>query len=85
MWAVVHFFKDNSVEVVPNNWFNSKCGVCAWPKANNNLAKKFVRKRVVPNDRDFMFLPARCFNGCNNIGKPLNEYTFLVNNHLFRF
>jgi len=34
LWTVVHFFKDNSVEVVPHFWFDSLTNLCAWPNEN---------------------------------------------------
>jgi len=54
MWSVVEFIDDRSVEVVPAYWLNKN--KCAWPKKNS---KKFIQKRVKPNEIDFDFLKAR--------------------------
>lgn len=64
MWSVVHFFADNSVEVVPNHWLvNNKC---AWPIKSSNVAR-LIEKRVKVNKFEFQYLKARCLS--DNIGK----------------
>jgi hypothetical protein len=35
MWSVVHFFDDNSIEVVLTYWIDDD--LCAWPKNNYML------------------------------------------------
>ncbi|XP_060846836.1 uncharacterized protein LOC132932270 [Rhopalosiphum padi] len=64
MWSVVEFIDDRSVEVVPAYWLNKN--KCAWPKKNS---KKFIQKRVKPNEIDFDFLKAR------KLGKDRDNYT----------
>ncbi|CAI6371258.1 unnamed protein product [Macrosiphum euphorbiae] len=64
MWSVVEFFDDNSVEVVPAYWLNKN--TCAWPKKNS---KKFIQKRIKPNEIEFDFLKAR------KMGKDRDSYT----------
>lgn len=55
-WIVVYFYKDNSVEAVPNIWF--KKNICAWPK-DTKLINKSIETRVKPNKKDFTFFSAR--------------------------
>lgn len=56
MWSVVHFFTDNSVEIVPNHWFvNIKC---VWPIKLSNFAR-LIEKRVKVNKLKFNYLEAR--------------------------
>jgi len=63
MWSVVAFDDDESVEAVPAYWFqNNKC---AWPKKNY---KKFLDRRIQPNEVDFDYLPAR------KLGKNIGMY-----------
>eukprot|EP00102_Acyrthosiphon_pisum_P023081 XP_016660291.1 PREDICTED: uncharacterized protein LOC107883888 [Acyrthosiphon pisum] len=57
-WDVVHFLNDNSVEAVPHIWFKNK--TCAWPKDPKQI-KKFIEKRKIPNEKEFVFYPARKF------------------------
>lgn len=54
MWSVVHFKNDNSVNAVPSTWV--KRDMCAWPKRD---VKRFLERRIIPNDFDFDFYPAR--------------------------
>ncbi|XP_060848607.1 uncharacterized protein LOC132931432 [Rhopalosiphum padi] len=62
MWSIVAF-KDNSVEVVPSNWFNNE--MCAWPKKN---LRSYIDSQVSPNEKCFRYLSAR------KLGKDLNNY-----------
>lgn len=55
-WIIVYFFKDESVEVVPDTWFFK--GKCAWPKSTKNV-KKLIEKQMKPNKNDFLFFSAR--------------------------
>jgi len=57
-WDVVNFLNDNSVEAVPHTWFKNK--KCAWPKDPKQI-KKFIEKRKIPNQNEFVFYPARKF------------------------
>lgn len=54
MWSIVVFNKENTVEVVPTNWF--KNGLCAWPKKDEKLK---ITRRIQPNDFDFEYYSAR--------------------------
>lgn len=65
-WSVIHFLKDNSVEVVPHFWFNSLTGLCAWPKQNLSYS---VENKVLPDTKNFTYFKARVFKGCEKIGK----------------
>lgn len=73
MWSVVHFKEDNTVEVVPDFWFNYQTGKCAWPIQNPS---RFIEKRHIPSKKYFKYLKARVFNGCEKIS---NYYTILFN------
>ncbi|KAE9529171.1 hypothetical protein AGLY_011967 [Aphis glycines] len=42
MWAVVHFFTDDSVEVVPKHWFKDQ--KCAWPIKSSNVHRLIEKK-----------------------------------------
>jgi len=64
MWTVVCFESDNSVDVVPDFWYND--GFCSWPKKNLN-AKKFINRRITPNEIEFDNYSARASS--KNIGK----------------
>uniref|UniRef100_A0A2S2QXX8 DUF4806 domain-containing protein n=1 Tax=Sipha flava TaxID=143950 RepID=A0A2S2QXX8_9HEMI len=55
-WEVVLFYKDNSIEAVPDIWF--KKGFCAWPKSSKNV-KQLIKNRYKPNKSDFIYYPAR--------------------------
>jgi len=65
MWSIVAF-KDNSVEVVPSNWFNNE--MCAWPKKN---LRSYIDSQVSPNEKCFRYLSAR------KLGKDLSMNLFL--------
>jgi hypothetical protein len=65
-WSVVHFFNDNTVEVVPDFWFNKYNNKCAWPMDNS---AKNIERREKPTSKNFLFLKARMFPGCEKIGK----------------
>ncbi|CAI6354771.1 unnamed protein product [Macrosiphum euphorbiae] len=56
MYIIAHFYKEDSVEVVPSTWF--KNNESAWPIKSSNI-KKFVTQRTIPNKFDFNFYPAR--------------------------
>lgn len=56
MWFVVHFFDDESVEAVPDTWLKKK--TCAWPNDRKH-SKRYIEKRVIPNQLEFSWLPAR--------------------------
>lgn len=38
MWSIVHFVKDNTIEVVPDFWIKKKDKSCAWP-VNKKIAR----------------------------------------------
>lgn len=57
MFSIVHFTAENSVEAVPKNWFNTKKGICAWPKLSNNPSR-LIEKLVIPNENEFQFYKA---------------------------
>jgi len=57
-WSVVYFTDENSVEAVPNIWFDKKQETCAWP-AKPKLVKKFIESQQKPNKKDFTYHPAR--------------------------
>lgn len=65
-WSVVHFFNDNTVEVVPDFWFNKFKNTCAWPMDHS---AKNIERREKPSSKKFFFLKARLFPGCEKIGK----------------
>lgn len=65
MWAVVHFFADDSVEAVPKHWFKDQG--CAWPIKSSNV-NKLIERRVIANSLEFQYLSARLLS--NNIGIP---------------
>lgn len=64
MWTIVCFESDNSVDVVPDFWYND--GSCSWPKKNLNV-KKFINRRISPNEIEFDNYSARALS--KNIGK----------------
>ncbi|XP_022162449.1 uncharacterized protein LOC111028210 [Myzus persicae] len=55
-WIIVIFNNDNSVEAVPDIWL--KKNNCAWP-AKSKQIKKYIERRVKPNNNDFTFFNAR--------------------------
>lgn len=63
-WEVVLFYKDDSIEAVPDNWV--KKGFCAWPKSTKNV-KILIKNRCKPNKMDFTYYPARIL-GTKNYG-----------------
>lgn len=68
MWCVVHFTLDDTVKVVPTQWFSKKEGKCAWPKTYKiREIKKAVINKIRPHKFDFHFYEARCL--ANDIGK----------------
>ncbi|KAL5239214.1 hypothetical protein ACI65C_006624 [Semiaphis heraclei] len=58
MWVVVHFLKDNTIESVPNIWFNKKDQKCAWPLSKNSV-KRMIEKRIYPYKFEFQWFSAR--------------------------
>lgn len=58
MWIVVHFLEDDSVESVPETWYNKKDKMCAWPIAKNTI-KKRIEKRAYPNKAEYKWISAR--------------------------
>jgi len=73
MWAVVHFFADDSVEAVPNHWF--KDNKCAWPIKSPNV-NRLIEKRVIVNGLEFQYLNARLLS--NNISMPIAAIIFYI-------
>ncbi|KAE9544293.1 hypothetical protein AGLY_001472 [Aphis glycines] len=63
MWIVVHFIKENSIEAVPNTWYNSKEQKCARLLSKNSV-KRMIKKRIYPNKFEFKLFSAR------NLGHP---------------
>lgn len=70
MWIVVHFLNEDSVEAVPETWYQKHDKTCAWP-LNKHLVKRLIEKRTYPNNLDFQWVPARTLG--RNYGKKL-EY-----------
>ncbi|KAF0732694.1 DUF4806 domain-containing protein [Aphis craccivora] len=58
MWIVIHFLDEDSVESVPETWYNRKTKTCAWPISKKN-AKKLIEKKTYPNKLEYNWLPAR--------------------------
>ncbi|KAF5276716.1 hypothetical protein FQR65_LT16229 [Abscondita terminalis] len=52
MWYVVLFTEENTVTVVPNNWYNQEKGECFWPSKDVKQEKveKFIKQKLVPSD-----------------------------------
>lgn len=53
MFSVVHFYEDNSVAVVPENWITTDIGTrqtqCVWPNEKNmTKIEVLVKKGVLP-------------------------------------
>jgi len=69
MWFVVHFFNDESVEAVPDTWL--KKNSCAWPKDKKHI-KRCIEKRVIPNQLEFLWLPAR------KLGNAYSKYYIII-------
>lgn len=63
-WEIVLFYKDNSIEAVPDTWV--KKGFCAWPKSTKNI-KQMIKNRYTPNKTEFMYYSARSL-GTKNFG-----------------
>lgn len=57
MWIVVVFQNENSVAVVPTNWYED--GLCAWPKKNAKHRGDMIQKQTEPNIKEFDCFPAR--------------------------
>jgi len=57
-WVVAHFMDEDSVEAVPDTWHRKYDETCAWP-LNKHSIKRYIEKRVYPNDLEFQWLPAR--------------------------
>lgn len=70
-WSVIHFFKDNAVEVVPSKWFRDN--KCAWPKTN---VTQYIKNEYTPNTKEFDWFKARALS--TNIGK----LTFFLQNNI---
>jgi len=64
-WEIVLFYKDNSIEAVPDIWV--KKGHCAWPKSSKNV-KNVIKNRKITNKTDLLFYPARTL-GTKSFGK----------------
>lgn len=58
MWIVVHFLNDDSVEAVPETWYNRKEKLCAWPLLSKT-SKRCIEKKAYPNENNYEWLPAR--------------------------
>ncbi|XP_050055735.1 uncharacterized protein LOC126549702 isoform X2 [Aphis gossypii] len=56
MYTVIHFEEDDTVEAVPSYWFSED--QCAWPILRSNI-KRFIEKKIKPNDLEFYMLKAR--------------------------
>lgn len=57
MWTIVCFEEENCVEAVPDFWYKDGC--CAWPKKYIKNCKKFVDRRIFPNEVEFDYFKAR--------------------------
>lgn len=44
MWIVIHLLDEDSVESLPETWYNRKTKTCAWPISKKN-AKKLIEKK----------------------------------------
>lgn len=64
MYTVIHFEEDDTVEAVPSYWFSED--QCAWPILRSNI-KRFIEKKIKPNDLEFYMLKARKL--CGEISK----------------
>jgi len=73
-WEVVLFYKDNSIEAVPDTWV--KKGFCAWPKSSKNV-KQLIKNRYKPNKSDFIYYPARTL-GIKNFGNYYHIFTSMI-------
>uniref|UniRef100_A0A2S2NZ02 DUF4806 domain-containing protein n=1 Tax=Schizaphis graminum TaxID=13262 RepID=A0A2S2NZ02_SCHGA len=60
MWIIVCFEEENCVEVVPDYWY--KNGHCAWPKKSIKNYKKYIDRRIKPNEIDFDYFKARAMS-----------------------
>jgi len=79
MWSIVVFEAENSVEVVPSNWFEKD--LCAWPKKN---LRTYIDNQISPNEKCFRYLNARKLG--KDISMNLFFYQFEVVNYvIFRF
>jgi hypothetical protein len=78
MKIIVYFEEENCVEVVPDFWYKNGC--CAWPKKSIKNYKKYINRRIKPNEIDFDYFKTRAMS--NNIGKVYTNYlpgfTFLM-------
>lgn len=53
MWIVIHLLDEDSVESLPETWYNRKTKTCAWPISKKN------EKKTYPNKLEYNWLPAR--------------------------
>lgn len=69
MWTIVHFPKDNAIEIVPDTWIRKKDKCCAWP-IKKKLASRLIEKRSYPNDINYKWYPSRI------VGQSLSKYSY---------
>jgi len=66
-WSVIYFPKDNSVEAVPDFWFDKNKSICAWP-VQTKFVKKMIENYQKPNKTNFTYHTARKL-GSKSYGK----------------
>jgi len=79
MWSIFAFEAENSVEVVPSNWFEKD--LYAWTKKN---LRTYIDNQISPNEKCFRYLNARKLG--KDISMNLFFYQFEVVNYvIFHF
>lgn len=58
MWTIVHFVKENAIEIVPESWIKKKDRTCAWP-INTKYTRRLIEKRCYPNDLEYKWHSSR--------------------------
>lgn len=58
MCTIVHFIKDNAIEIVPDSWIRKKDKSCAWP-INKKSVRRLIEKRCFPNNLEYKWFPSR--------------------------
>lgn len=71
MWIVVHFLNEDTVEAVPDIWYQRKNKLCAWPLKSKNY-KKLIEKKDYPNEENYEWLPARI------LGRQYGNYKYII-------
>jgi hypothetical protein len=80
MWLVVNFILDDTVEVVPQKWFNVKKGICGWPKSTKAIyVERAIRNTIKANKNEFNFFEARALSSI------IGRYNILNSSLLYDF